>query len=146
MRNAWLAPALIDLLVTARRDLLAQESSDAWVVPIPLHWRRAWTRGYNQADDLAASLASQIGFPRRRVLRRVVPTRPLASLGRTERAEIMRRAFQVRMRSGLEGRTVLLVDDIMTSGATCGAAARALKQAGAARVVAVVIGRAEGKV
>ena len=58
----------------------------------------------------------------------------------------MRGAFQVRRDvPALKGRTVFLVDDILTTGATCGAAARALKQAGAARVVAVVIGRAEGR-
>jgi predicted amidophosphoribosyltransferase len=57
----------------------------------------------------------------------------------------MRGAFQVRgRREAFRGGTVLLVDDILTTGATCGAAARALKQAGAGRVVALVVGRAEG--
>jgi predicted amidophosphoribosyltransferase len=57
----------------------------------------------------------------------------------------MRGVFRVRDPGAIEGRTVLLVDDILTTGATCGSAARALKRAGAARVVAVVIGRAEGR-
>jgi predicted amidophosphoribosyltransferase len=57
----------------------------------------------------------------------------------------MRDAFRAKGLPSLQGRVILLVDDILTTGATCGAAARALKRAGAARVVAVVVGRAEGK-
>jgi predicted amidophosphoribosyltransferase len=57
----------------------------------------------------------------------------------------MRDAFRAKDSPSLQGRVILLVDDILTTGATCGAAARALKRAGAARVVAVVVGRAEGK-
>ncbi len=53
----------------------------------------------------------------------------------------MRLAFRVKLDPGLNGRTVLLVDDILTTGATCGAAARALKQAGAKRVIVAVLGR-----
>jgi predicted amidophosphoribosyltransferase len=64
-------------------------------------------------------------------------------MGPTERDQNMRGAFRVRRQ--VSGRTVLLVDDVLTTGATCGAAARALKRAGAARVVAVVIARAERK-
>ena len=73
-------------------------------------------------------------------------TPTLAGLGRAERAEAdARRVPGPAAAAGLQGRTVLLVDDILTTGATCGAAARALKRAGAARVVVVVVGRAEGK-
>jgi predicted amidophosphoribosyltransferase len=77
-----------------------------------------------------------------------VATDPLAQLSRAERARVMRDAFRVRpdQEPALAGRTVVLVDDILTTGATSGAAARTLKKAGAARVVVVVIGRAEGKV
>jgi predicted amidophosphoribosyltransferase len=79
-------------------------------------------------------------------LRRVVATPALADRGRVERAELLRHAFHSRIDARMRGRTVLLVDDILTTGATCGAAARALKKAGAKRVVAVVVGRAEGRV
>jgi ComF family protein len=143
-RDAWLAPWLAGLLIEARAELRG-ERADAWVVPVPLHWRRQWTRGYNQADALASGLARRLGLPLRRSLRRVEATPPLTTLSRTERSRLMRRAFQARSTSRPEGRTVLLVDDILTTGATCGAAARALNQAGAVRVVAVVIARAEGK-
>jgi predicted amidophosphoribosyltransferase len=77
----------------------------------------------------------------RRVLRRVAATERLAELGQTERARVMRRAFRVRPSRRLAGRTVVLVDDVLTTGATCGAAARALRRAGAERVVVAVIAR-----
>lgn len=141
---AWLAPWLVAVLVSARPEL-HNESRDALVAPIPLHWRRHWERGYNQADALARGLAQALSVPFRQLLRRPVSTPPLALLGRTERTRLLRGAFQARAGSLVQGRTVLLVDDILTSGATSGAAARALKQAGAVRVVVVVIARAEGK-
>jgi ComF family protein len=142
-RNAWLAPWLADLLVEARPGL-ATVSEGAWVAPVPLHWRRQWTRGYNQADALARRLARRLSLRLVQPLRRAVATAKLAHVGRVERAEQMRGAFQTRRLVSLQGRTVLLVDDILTTGATCGAAARALKRQGAAKVVAVVIGRAQG--
>lgn len=146
-RNAWLAPWLAEVLVEARAEL-RRLPGDSWVAPIPLHWKRQWQRGYNQAEALAGGLAKRLGLPLVRPLRRTCATPPLAFAGRVERARVMRGAFEVRRGRragpGLSGRTVLLVDDILTTGATCGAAARALKRAGAARVVAVVIGRAEG--
>jgi ComF family protein len=140
----WLAAGLADLLVEAHEGGLADRAVDAMVVPVPLYWTRYWRRGFNQAEALAAQIASRLDLPFRRPLRRVRSTQPLARLPRTDRARIMRDAFACRRRESLVGRTVLLVDDIMTTGATCGAAARALKRAGARRVVAIVVARAEG--
>jgi ComF family protein len=142
--NAWLAPWLAELLVEARPEV-GREDGDPRVVPVPLHWRRQWERGYNQADELARGLSRRLGLRKVHALRRVVATPVLARAGRTERARVMRQAFAPRRPSSIAGRTVLLVDDILTTGATCGAAARALKRAGAKRVVAVVIARAEGR-
>jgi ComF family protein len=142
--NAWLAPWLAELLVEARPEV-GREAGDPRVVPVPLHWRRQWERGYNQADELARGLSRRLGLRKVHALRRVVATPALARAGRTERARVMRQAFAPRRSSSVAGRTVLLVDDILTTGATCGAAARALKRAGAKRVVAVVIARAEGR-
>ncbi|WP_020467303.1 ComF family protein [Singulisphaera acidiphila] len=141
--NAWLAPWLAKVLVDARAEV-RQVPADSWVVPIPLHWRRQWQRGYNQADALARGISKRLSLRLAHPLRRVRSTPHLASAGRSERAKVMREVFEVRRRQALGGRTVLLVDDILTTGATCGAAARALKRAGAARVVVLVIGRAEG--
>jgi ComF family protein len=144
MPNAWLAPWLADLLVETRPEIRSVPG-DSCVVPVPLHWRRQWYRGYNQADELARGLARRLRLRKVAALRRVVATPALARSGRVERARLMRHAFGTRRAGAVEGRTVLLVDDILTTGATCGAAARTLKRAGAARVVVVVIGRAEGK-
>ena len=142
--NAWIAPWTMDVLIEARHSALASEAGDAWVAPVPLHGRRRMRRGYNQAEALASRLARRLGLRHVQPLRRVRATPPLARSGRAERATLLRHAFQARPNPALKGRTVLLVDDILTTGATCGAAARALKRAGAARVVVVVIGRAGG--
>jgi ComF family protein len=141
--NAWLAPWLSELFVEARRDAISDLPRDAWIVPVPLHWWRRWRRGYNQAEALAHGLARRLDLPVHQPLRRIVATQRLAHKGRTVRAEVMRGAFRARRSRQLAGRTVLLVDDVLTTGATCGDAARALKKAGAARVIVVVIARTE---
>jgi ComF family protein len=145
-QNAWIARWLGELVVEARLDeLRAEANPGAWVVPVPLHWRRRLKRGYNQAEGLAIGVGRALSLPVKPVLRRVVPTPKLALMGRTERARVMKQAFRARSVRALKGRTILLVDDILTSGATSGAAARALKRAGASRVVVIVVARAEGK-
>jgi len=144
-RDAWLARWLAGLLAEARGDSLRAEAGgdrSALVVPVPLHWRRRLGRGYNQAEALADALALDLGLRAARPIRRIKGTPRLAGLGRAERAGLIRGAFRARPGAALRGRTVLLVDDILTTGATCGSAARALKRAGAARVVAVVVARA----
>ena len=144
-QNAWLAPCLSELLVEARRDAFSALCFDqVLIVPVPLHWWRYWRRGYNQAEALAEGLAKQLKLPIRRSLKRIVGTRQLAGLSRSARGDVVHSVFRVRARSKMAGRTVLLVDDVLTTGVTtCGAAARALKKAGAARVVVAVIARTE---
>ncbi|MEO6808015.1 MAG: ComF family protein [Isosphaeraceae bacterium] len=143
-QNAWLAPWLSELLIESRGEVLRRYEG-ARVVPVPLHWQRRWVRGYNQSEALGYRLARRLGVRLVRPLQRVVSTPALAELSRAERAKAMRGVFRVRDPRSIEGRTVLLVDDILTTGATCGSAARALKRAGATKVIAVVIGRAEGR-
>lgn len=147
--EAWLGSWLAALLIEARPILVKEALDDpsAIMTPIPLHWRRWWARGYNQSDELTRALAGSLGLRQARLLKRVRATPKLAGLGRVERARTLRDAFRVRSRwsKALKGRTILLVDDILTSGATCGAAARVLRRAGAKRVVAVVVGRAGGR-
>lgn len=142
--NAWVAPWLAGVLVEARPALRVLASAGAVIVPVPLHWRRQWKRGYNQSEELARGLAERLDLPALHLLRRVKATAKSAGLGRVERARSLRNAFRVRVlrRGALRGRTVILVDDVLTTGATCGWAARALKQGGARRVVAVVVARA----
>jgi ComF family protein len=130
--------------VEARRDAFSELClDDVLVVPVPLHWWRYWRRGYNQAEALAEGIAKQLKLPIRRSLKRVVGTRRLAGLSRSARGEVIRDVFRVRAHSRMTGCTVLLVDDVLTTGATCSGAARALKKAGAARVVVAVLARTE---
>jgi ComF family protein len=114
------------------------------IVPVPLHRRRLLARRYNQAALLALALAGLSGKPAAPdALRRIKPTVPLGDLGRAARLETVRGVFAMRpARIGrIAGRRVLLVDDVMTSGATCGACARVLLEAGAAGVDVLVAAR-----
>lgn len=111
------------------------------VVPVPLHWRRRLTRGYNQAERIARPLAALLGLPFAAPLSRSRATPPQSLLGRAERLTNLRRAFRVRRPGEIRGLRVLLVDDVATTGATLDAAAAALRNAGAAAVTALVAGR-----
>jgi ComF family protein len=113
------------------------------VVPVPLHWRRRWRRGYNQSAALASGLAARLRLPcgaggLRRTRATPIQT-PQTVAGRREN---VRGAFAAARNAFLTGRTVLLVDDVMTTGATASEAARALKAAGAARVAVAALARA----
>ena len=102
------------------------------VVPVPLHPRRRARRGFNQAAQLAAPLASALGVPmKRRWMRRVRDTPAQAKLGFAARATNLDDAFAAR---GVAGARILLFDDVLTTGATLNAARATLERAGAARV------------
>ena len=107
------------------------------IVPIPLHWMRLRARGFNQAQAIARPLARRLRIPTLGALRRRRRTMAQTGLDRTARVDNLRRAFAVRARarSRVEGRRILLVDDVVTTGATLEAAASCLQRAGAARVV-----------
>ena len=111
------------------------------VVAVPLHWRRRLTRGYNQAELIAAPIAAGLGVPLLAALAKPRATRPQSRLPRKERMANLRKAFAVRRPDRIAGRRLLLVDDVATTGATLDAAAAALKAAGAAAVVALVVAR-----
>jgi ComF family protein len=111
------------------------------VVPVPLHWRRRWRRGYNQSEALARPLAARLGLPfRPRWLRRVRHTPEQKGQTAAEKRDNVRGAFRGRG-AGLAGRAVLLVDDVLTTGSTAAEAARALRRAGAKRVAVAVLAR-----
>lgn len=116
----------------------AEAEAEAILVPVPLHRWRIWRRGFNQSALLARDVAKRTGLGLRLdLIERRKATPMLGGLGRAARARTLRGAFTVPFESkaSLKGRTVLLVDDVYTSGATAGACARALKRAGAERVV-----------
>jgi ComF family protein len=111
------------------------------IIPVPLHWLRRWQRGFNQSDLLARAWEKQLGVPcLSRGLRRVRATPKQTTLSPTARRENVRGAFRVARNLNLKGRRVLLVDDVLTTGGTAHAAARALKDAGANFVAAAVLG------
>jgi ComF family protein len=113
------------------------------VVPVPLHWRTRWKRGYNQAEAIAREMATAIGADfRPGWLRRVKPSPQHAQPSATARQENIRGAFRCGPRARLASRVVLVVDDVMTTGSTAGEAARTLRAAGAAEVVVAVLARA----
>jgi ComF family protein len=88
------------------------------VIPVPLHWRRRWQRGYNQSEALARALARHLRLPcRPHWLRRVRNTPQQTQQTPAGRRDNVRGAFHARPRPGFKGQTVLLVDDVLTSGA-----------------------------
>ena len=105
------------------------------VMPVPLHRRRLWSRGFNQAGLVARELARGWGYPfEASLLRRTRATRPLKGMSHGQRRKAVSGAFAVADPDRIRGREVILVDDVLTSGSTAEACARALRKAGAARV------------
>ena len=115
------------------------------VVPVPLHISKRKARGFNQADLIARQAAKRLPGNvevASNVLERQRPTRSQVGLDREERIANLRGAFRVIAPEAVKGRTVIVVDDVMTTGATVSECARVLKQAGAERVLAATVARA----
>jgi len=139
-RDRTLAPALGDLLFGAMSDSrLAGKPFDA-VVPVPLHSLREREREFNQSTLLALMLSKHIGSPVNQLLRRVRATDPQAGLDREERMKNLKGAFQIR-KASVKGLSLLLVDDVTTTGTTLDVCAEVLREAGAKEVCAVVVAR-----
>jgi ComF family protein len=113
------------------------------IVPVPLHWKRFYQRGYNQSELLAIMLGRKIHKPCRKVLKRIRPTTRQATLSREERLKNLKNAFAVPHPEKVKDQKILLVDDVLTTGATLHACAETLLTAGAASVVVFTIARRE---
>jgi ComF family protein len=136
-----LAPAMGRWMARAGQELLSQADV---LVPVPLHWRRGWSRRYNQSGALARVISRQSGVKlASEALRRIRPTEQQIGLSRPQRAANVQGAFKVAPERSAEitGRRVVLIDDVLTSGATTDACARALLRAKAAQVDVLVFAR-----
>jgi ComF family protein len=132
------------LIWNLRHERLASLDADV-VVPIPLHWRRRLAHRTNSAAVLAEVLSDNLRTPLATgLLRRLRHTPPQSELTPPQRWKNVRQAFTVRNGYHLSDAHVVLVDDILTTGATCSEAARALRQAGAKRITIIVAARAIG--
>lgn len=136
-----LAPWMARFMARAGGELVAEADL---IIPVPLHWLRLWTRRFNQSAELARALATLSGMPMdAAALRRARRTRPQVGLTSRQRQDNVRGVFIVpdEKHVAVAGRTVLLVDDVLTTGATVEAAAKALKRAGAAKVHVLTFSR-----
>ena len=136
-----LAPTMGRWMARAGQELLSQADV---LVPVPLHWRRGWSRRYNQSGALARVIQRQSGVPvAGAALKRVRPTQQQIGLSRSERETNVQGAFQVaaERKADVQGRHVVLIDDVLTSGSTVDACARALLRAKAAQVDVLVFAR-----
>jgi ComF family protein len=141
-RRPGAARRLGRLLAEAAAAHFADADCDV-VVPVPMYWLRRLGRGWNHSAVLAEAVGRGMGLPVGDELIRVRNTPPQVNLPASRRAANVRGAFKAPHAADLAGANVLLVDDVMTTGATANEAARTLLAAGAERVFVAVLARAE---
>lgn len=114
---------------------LVRSGGEPILVPVPLHRSRLWQRGFNQSALVARELGRSTGLRADpHLLKRVKRTPALKGMSLNQRRKLVAGAFKVDPKADLRGRTVVLVDDVLTTGSTANACAKALQQAGAGRV------------
>jgi ComF family protein len=132
----------LGLLLALFAQSWTQEMKGSLVMPVPLHPRRLRARGFNQSLLLARCVAAKAGAELDFLsLRRTRFTKPQTELSSEERKKNMRKAFEVVKPEAVKGKTIVLVDDVATTGSTLNECARALKRAGADRVLCLVLAR-----
>lgn len=136
----WLASDLAELLAACFTAEYGNVSFD-FVSAVPLHPVRRRARGFNQSALIARELAGRIGLPYRSIARRIRPTVTQTGLTAPQRTANVSNAFQSRIFSRLSDKKVLLIDDVMTTGATVSACAKALKKGGAQSVNVLTVAR-----
>jgi len=140
-RAFWFEPFLSDLLIRCASSGIDRTEWDL-IVPVPLHALREREREFNQAERLAILLGNATGVPvNGRLLKRVEPTRTQTQLTKRQRTENVRNAFVLRPRQALSGGRIILVDDVLTTGATTSACAQVLRRHGATRVCVWTVAR-----
>lgn len=113
------------------------------VVAVPMHWRKLMQRGFNQSGLLAADVAKEWGLPVIDAVRRVSAGQVQATLSAAERRRSLAGVYRAAEKAGVAGKSLLLVDDVMTTGSTGQVCAKVLKAAGAARVTVVTVARVD---
>ncbi len=137
----WLAPDLAELLHTCLNAEYPGRTFDV-LVPVPLHHVRRRARGFNQSTILAHELGRRMGYPSSPgLLRRIRPTTTQTNLTAKQRLSNVVGAFQYKKGKRLVNQRVLLIDDVMTTGATVNACAKTLKEGGAASVHVITAAR-----
>jgi competence protein ComFC len=140
-RELWFEPFLADLLVRQAAPALRGENL-AGIVPVPLHPVKQREREFNQAERLATLLAAALGIPvRTDLVKRVQPTRTQTQLDKHARADNVRHAFAPVRPKPLDGERLLVLDDVLTTGATTSAVARVLRENGAGEVLVWTLAR-----
>ncbi len=132
------------LLAFALEDpRLREEKGIAGIVPVPLHPARERDRGFNQAAELSERLGAAAGWPVLPALQRIVQTQSQTRFTREERQTNLRKAFALdpRRREAVAGQSLIVLDDVLTTGSTLNACAKVLRKNGAARVIAVALAR-----
>ena len=131
------------LMANRATELLVEAAATApdCLVPVPLYWLRSWRRGFNQSLLLAQVMSRKLGMPVEQSLVRVRRTPQQTGLRRRQRLENLRGAFAIRRGASVHGRHILLVDDIMTTGATLNECAKVLKRAKCETVIGITAGR-----
>ncbi len=141
-RQLWFEPFLADLLMREMRPWLATAGTWDCLIPVPLHPHREREREFNQSRRIAGAISRLTGVPCvPHALQRTRATETQTALSRDERAANMRKAFAIGRAFPLNGRRVILIDDVFTTGATTSACARVLRAAGAAEVCVWTVAR-----
>ena len=122
---------------------LPLEANFDLVIAMPMHWRKRWERGFNQAELLAEPVAQRYGLKLAKNLRRTRYTKSQAGLSEADRRANLRGSFQVSRPEEVAGKRILLIDDVFTTGSTLRAAADILKSAGASHVAALTLARVD---
>lgn len=140
-RELWFEPFLADLLIRQAVPVLRAEHC-AGIVPVPLHPVKQREREFNQAERLAKPLAAALGIPvLTKLVKRVQPTRTQTQLDKHARADNVRRAFAPVRPKSLNGERLIVLDDVLTTGATTSAVARVLRENGAGEVLVWTLAR-----